>query len=80
MQRHGHLEGPDRVHVSGDDGNSSVTAFGVSESKAAHQIHLFKQEHEGNKTEKVRKGEIVKNEHSDNLSNARDILVPHYET
>lgn len=40
MQCHGHLKGSNRVHVSSDDGNTSVTAFWVSESKAAHQIHL----------------------------------------
>lgn len=46
MQGHGHFKGAHSVHVGCYDGYAAVASFGISEGKAAHQIHL-RQAHKG---------------------------------
>lgn len=40
MQSHGHLKGPNSVHVCSDDGDPSVAALGVPENEAPQQVYL----------------------------------------
>lgn len=40
VQSQGHLKCPDGVHVRGDDGDPSVSALGVPECVAPHEVHL----------------------------------------
>lgn len=46
MQGHGHFKGAHSVHVGCYNGYAAVASFGISEGKAAHQIHL-RQAHNG---------------------------------